>query len=213
MHGADYEDDDRDAEMAFSSEDSETSSDSSSSTKSEDEPDVERPMKHRVNGDHLICPFALTSDGFVICTMCKIGIVPHPDSISSQRAHVKKYHGGNAMSFQEFDAKSVSEIQALYDDSLTVRPPFQQFPVLQGYKCCVCGVVSSSVRKMRSHLTNTHGEMQRSVSCHAEKVFVQVLGCVHFILFFTSHSLQKAPFQVDKCCCWDIFSKGICCYK
>ena len=212
MSHVDHEDDDRDAEVAFSSQDSETSSDSSS-VRSDDEPDVERPLKHRELGEHTICPFVLTSDGFVICTICKIGIVPHPDSVSSQRAHVKKKHRGNAFSVQQLDAKSVSEIQALYDDSLTERPSFERFPVLPGFKCCVCGVVSSSVRKMRSHLSKSHGDMQTSVHCHAEKVFVQVFECINFILILTSHSLLKATFQMGKCCSWVIFSEGICCYN
>jgi|LauGreDrversion4_2_1035121.scaffolds.fasta_scaffold321387_1 hypothetical protein len=157
--------------------DSKYSSESSSSTASEDEQDheVQQPAtKHRVE-HRLICPFSLTSDGLVLCTMCKIGIVPHPDSVSSQRAHLKKYHRDNAFGVQEFlSIKSVSEIQALYDDSLAVRPQFQQFPVLEGYKCSICGIVSASVRKMRGHLTKNHADMQRTIACHAQKVFVQV---------------------------------------
>lgn len=196
MYGADNEDDDRDAEVAFSSEDSETSTDSSITSKSDDDQDVEQPvMKHRVTLDDGICPFALTSDGFVICTMCKVGIVPHPDSVSSQRAHLKKYHRLHTFSVQEFVAKPVSEIQALYDDLLTVRPPFQQFPVVEGYKCCVCGIVSSSVRKMRSHLTNNHGDVQTSVICHAEKVFMQVFECGNTCNNIFDVHLKQRPFK------------------
>ena len=164
---------------------SQYSSDSSSTTTSEDDSDheVQQPAaKHR--GEEMsICPFSLTSDGLIFCTICKIGIVPHPDSVSSQRAHLKKYHhGSNSFSVQEFVLfKSVLEIQALYEDLLTIRPPFEQFPVFQGYKCCICGIVSSSVRKMRSHLNKNHADMQRTIACHAEKVFVQVVGRFDFL--------------------------------
>jgi hypothetical protein len=166
--------------------DSQYSSDSSSTTASEDDLDheVQEPaMKQRVE-ERSICPFSLTSDGLILCTLCKIGIVPHPDSVSSQRAHLKKYHVGNSFSVQEFGLfKSLSEIQALYEDALTVRPPFQQFPVFEGYKCCICCIVSSSVRKMRSHLNKNHADMHRTITCHAKKVFVQVVE-----RFFLSHT-------------------------
>ena len=175
--------DEMDAEEAYNSQDSESSEASLSETSSDD--DQGHQPRSRPCIEHTICPFALTSDGLVYCTSCKIGIVPHPNTVTSQLAHLKKYHKGNSFSVQEFVAKSVSEIQALYEDTLTVRPPFQQFPVVEGYKCCVCGVVSSSVRKMRSHLTNKHGDMQRTVACHAEKVFVQVFYCVDIIICFT----------------------------
>jgi hypothetical protein len=44
MYGADNEDDDRDAEVAFSSEDSETSTDSSITSKSDDEQDIDNSL-------------------------------------------------------------------------------------------------------------------------------------------------------------------------
>jgi hypothetical protein len=169
MSGEEDEQDD-----AFDSRDSETSSDSSVviSASDNDHDSVVQQPRLRPCLESATCPFVLTSDGLVCCTVCKIGVVPHPNTVASQTAHVKKFHKGSGFSVQEFVAKTVSEIQEIYDEESFERPPFEGFPVIEGFKCCVCGVVSSSLRTMRTHL-NSHRDMQTSVLCHAIKVLVQ----------------------------------------
>ena len=159
--------------MSDSSENSqESESDSSSLDSSANEDQSEILCRVKRCDYEAVCPFVRTDIGLILCTICKTGVVPVPNAFRAQMCHIKKFHIHKGFVGEEFEGmKNLEEILQMYEQPELLKV-LDGFPVLTGFRCCVCDCVSVSLAKMRRHLRE-HAHIQASISQHSVQVAVQ----------------------------------------
>jgi len=115
------------------------------------------------------CPFVVTTDGFLYCTLCGKGVV----AVKLCKNHIMRNHNSSKLWLRPMlddessGTKSIDELVAFYSLLRGVEPrkPFDRFDIFDGFQCSACGETSRSRTVILRHVKKCQNGCIRSVKC------------------------------------------------
>jgi hypothetical protein len=113
------------------------------------------------------CPFVVTTDGFLYCTLCGKGVV----AVKLCKNHIMRNHNSSKLWLRPMlddessGTKSIDELVAFYSLLRGVEPrkPFDRFDIFDGFQCSACGETSRSRTVILRHVKKCQNGCIRSV--------------------------------------------------